>query len=385
MKSNVKLLVAILAFIPLFISCSDDDDDPTVGGASIVFDESDISIIGETLSEPITGSISAPSGQEIETITVHAVSVTNGQTNNTLIAEKKDLAEQNKGKYTFRFDETTPGIKENIRNLKSIKIVAKVKGGDTSEKELSIKMSSMEPAIIFDDAEITITNGKLPKAIKGNITAPTGTAIESIKVLALYVVDNKLDSTEIKDGVVEVSGSNKGKYTFDFDETTTGLKENLTTLSSIKIIAKVSGGDTAEEELAIRHENTALSEAEDFEWKRIGGAAGTGLEKFGLAWTDNTSTVAIIKTDDKTKMVKLDADQWKNMETKTQLKKAVDDGTDITEYREVSSTNASKTYDHVLAVDVKGEGVYYLIHVTHSNVVSETSGTTITINGQYKD
>jgi len=382
-KSDLKYFLAMLAIIPMFISCSDDDD-PSIGGATIVFDDSDISIIGETLSKPITGSISAPSGSDIETITVYAVSEVNGQTNNTRIAEKKDLTEVNKARYTFRFDEATPGIRDNISTLKSIKIEAKVKNGDMSQKELTIKRTAMVATIVFDDAELTITNGKLPKAITGNIDAPIGTEIESIKVMAYYMNNEKQDSIEVKDGLTEVSGSNKGKYTFNFQETTPGIKENIKSLSSIKIRAQVKGGDSAEKSLTFKHENTALSEAANFEWKRVGGSDGTGLEKFGLAWTDNTSTVAIIKTDNKTKMVKLDADQWNKMETKDQLKEAVDKGTDIVEYKEVSSTQG-KTYDHVLAVNVKGEGVYYLIHVTNGKVVSETSGTTITINGQYKD
>jgi len=279
MKSNLKLLVAMLAFIPVFIGCSSDDDDPTIGGATIVFDESEMTITDGKLPKAITGSITAPTGAEIESITVTAHYEEGDQTNSTVIAERKDLS--------------------------------------------------------------------------------------------------------------EVSGSNKGKYTFRFDESTTGIKEHITTLQSIKIVAVVKKGDTSTKDLPIKQEVTPethpLSDAVDFEWKRVGGANGTGLDKFGLAWTQNTSTVAVVKTDNKTKLVKFTADQWSKIETKEQLKEAVDKGTDITEYREVSVTDPSKTYDHVLAVDVKGEGVYYLIHVTSSKVVSETSGTTITINGQYKD
>lgn len=277
MKSNLKLLVAMLAFIPAFIGCSSDDDDPSLGGATIVYDES----------------------------------------------------------------------------------------------------------------EITITDGKLPKAITGTITAPTGAEIETIIVTANYENDGQKGSTEIKDGLTEVSGSQKGKYNFRFDEETSGVKEHISELTSIDIEVWVKKGDKTSKSLKINQEVTPethpLSDAVDFEWKRVGGANGTGLDKFGLAWTQNTSTVAVVKTDNKTKLVKFTADQWSKIETKEQLKEAVDKGTDITEYREVSVTDPSKTYDHVLAVDVKGEGVYYLIHVTSSKVVSETSGTTITINGQYKD
>lgn len=272
MKRNLKLFVAILAFIPAFISCSDDNDDPSVGGATIVFDES----------------------------------------------------------------------------------------------------------------EITITDGKLPKAITGSITAPTGTEIQTIKVTANYEQDGQKGSTEIKDGVTEVSGSKKGKYTFRFDDETSGIKDHITELQSIEIEVQVKNGDQTSRSLKINQEVTPDPEPWDmykFEWKRVGGADGTGLEEYGLTWTSNTATAAIIKTDSKTKMVKLTADDWTKIETKEQLKEAVDKGTDIAQYDGISAT-ASKTYDEVLAVNVKGEGVYYLIHITKGTVDANASGTTITISGE---
>lgn len=279
MKKNFKFLVVMLAVFPFFISCSDDDDDPTIGAATITFDQSEIVIKDGVLSEPITGSVSAPSGHEVESITIRAVYTDGNQTNNVVIAERKDLSEEtgsNKGKYSFRFEQTTPGIQEHLNSLKSISVEAKVKNGGASTKEIAFKHE------------------------------------------------------------------------------TTPEAENL-------------------------------SDPEGFEWKRVGGADGTGLALFGLAWTSNTATAAIIKTDSDTKLVKLDADNWSNLKTVAQLKEAVNKGTDIEQYTGVSATDPSKTYNDVLAVDVKGEGVYYLIHVTNSTVVSNTSGTTITVIGQYKN
>lgn len=36
---------------------------------------------------------------------------------------------------------------------------------------------------------------------------------------------------------------------------------------------------------------TPLSEAQDFEWKRIGGNDAVGLEEFGLSWTSNSAEI----------------------------------------------------------------------------------------------
>ncbi|GEM_PF-3576934 len=246
--------------------------------------------------------------------------------------------------------------------------------------------------ITFDNkSEIVITDGILPEAITGSIVAPTGAEIESIEIVLYYSEGDQKNNVTIaeRENLTEESGSKKGKYTFRFDQSNSAISKYINTIQSLKITTKVKNGEISTKELTFKHENTPeveyLSEPEDFEWKRVGASAGTGLETFGLTWTSNTSAAAIIKTDDKTKMVKLTAADWSNIETKEQLKEAVDKGTDIDQYSGVSATEASKTYDDVLAVNVKGEGVYYLIHITNSTVDSDTSGTTITIKGESKN
>lgn len=126
---------------------------------------------------------------------------------------------------------------------------------------------------------------------------------------------------------------------------------------------------------------TPLNAASAFEWKRIGGAAGTGLAQFGLKWTSNSGTSAII-ADDADKLVVLSASEWTSITTQEDLQLAVDNGTGVADYRGVSAT-ANQTHDDVLAT--KNGNDYYLLHVTSSTVTSNTAGTTITINGQYKD
>jgi hypothetical protein len=127
---------------------------------------------------------------------------------------------------------------------------------------------------------------------------------------------------------------------------------------------------------------TPLSEPADFEWKRVGGTPGTGLEMFGLTWTMNKSTMvnAVIKKN-ADKFVELDSEKWTSISNLEALKEAIDAATDIAEWTKVSA-GASNTYD--LCLGTISEGNYYLIHINKSTVTVGDVGTTITIFGQYK-
>ncbi|HPR61316.1 MAG TPA: hypothetical protein PLF35_10245, partial [Prolixibacteraceae bacterium] len=129
---------------------------------------------------------------------------------------------------------------------------------------------------------------------------------------------------------------------------------------------------------------TPLSEAADFEWKRVGGSAGTGLEMFGLTWTINKSTMinAIIRKD-ADKFVELAPEQWTTITNREALVEAVDAAEDMDEWNKISAEVASKSYDLCLAT-IK-EGKYFLIHITNSSVSVSDVGTTISITGQYKE
>lgn len=126
---------------------------------------------------------------------------------------------------------------------------------------------------------------------------------------------------------------------------------------------------------------TALSDAESLTWKRVGGTAATGLEMFGLKWTSNSATSAIIKKD-ADKFVKLESTAWTTITILEDLKVAVDAAPSMDTFEEISATVNSKTYDISLAT-VK-DGIYYLIHITNSMVSVGSEGTTITITGMYK-
>ena len=147
-------------------------------------------------------------------------------------------------------------------------------------------------------------------------------------------------------------------------------------------VANSSKQTSAKKLVKVLAKETLLSVAKDFTWKRVGGAAATGLETFGLTWTSNTATNAVIKKG-ADKFVELDPAQWTSLTNLEGLKLAVDAATDMEKWEKVSSSSASKTYDFTLGT-IKA-GVYYLIHVTNSTVTVETAGTTIVIGGQYKE
>lgn len=127
---------------------------------------------------------------------------------------------------------------------------------------------------------------------------------------------------------------------------------------------------------------TALGSAQTFSWERCGSNAGTGLDMFGLKWTSNTGSSAII-TEDADKLVILSSSDWASITTKEDLADAVDNGTGVTEYDGVSVT-ADGTYDDVLAT--KNGSNYYLINVTAADVTAgQACGTNVEITGEYKE
>lgn len=127
---------------------------------------------------------------------------------------------------------------------------------------------------------------------------------------------------------------------------------------------------------------TPLGDATDYTWTRVGGNDATGVEAFGLKWTNNLKVVsAVIEKDAATKMVQLSADAWTTYTSMEELTAAVDAAEDMVDYRGVS-VEANGTYDDVLGVIYNGE--YYMIHVTSATVETGTAGTTVNIYGQSK-
>jgi hypothetical protein len=140
---------------------------------------------------------------------------------------------------------------------------------------------------------------------------------------------------------------------------------------------------TATKVLVAATKATPLSEAKSFEWKRVGGTAGAGLDVFGLTWTSNSTDLNAVIKKGATKFVELEPTAWTTIENLEALKTAIDAADDIERWEKVSASAASKTYD--LTLGTIKDSKYYLIHVTNSTVAVAEVGTTVTITGQYKD
>lgn len=170
--------------------------------------------------------------------------------------------------------------------------------------------------------------------------------------------------------------------TFEFVGPTEGQTVQYT------FIATDRDGETASKTLTVTgtedpSNTTPLSAETSFQWQRVGGADGTGLSQFGLQWESNSATSAIITTSAQVKLVILTSAEWTSIETKEDLSVAVDAATGVTSYTGVSVQAPSQTYDDVIATSVGGE--YYILRVESSTASSSAAGTTITVNGNYKN
>lgn len=158
-------------------------------------------------------------------------------------------------------------------------------------------------------------------------------------------------------------------YTYTFTVTDRDGETNTRTLSVTSVESTA--------------ETTPLSSPNSFQWQRVGGTPGTGLSQFGLMWSSNSATSAIITTSAEVKLVILSTNDWTSLDTKEGLEAAVDAATGVTSYTGVSVTAPSQTYDDVIATRVNGE--YYILRVESSTASSSAAGTTITVNGNYKN
>ncbi len=151
------------------------------------------------------------------------------------------------------------------------------------------------------------------------------------------------------------------------------------------VIAKTAEVEAGSSVLVDVEDFIPISEEADFEFQRVGGNIATGLDKFGLSWTQNNSNLkAIIKTIGATKMIVLDASKFDSITTQEELKEEVDDADAIQEFKGVSVDQAMVNYDFVIATEV--EGKYYLLNITSSTAqVNSTLGITATIYGVYKE
>jgi len=134
---------------------------------------------------------------------------------------------------------------------------------------------------------------------------------------------------------VELSGSDRDRYTADDDFTADPNEGVYAYVFTVRDRDGLSASRTINVTVEESSTTTPLSDAQDFTWQRVGGSAGTGLAQFGLAWTSNTSTSAVIKKD-ADKLVILSTADWTNITTKEDLMAAIDGGTDTDEYTGVT-------------------------------------------------
>ncbi len=188
-------------------------------------------------------------------------------------------------------------------------------------------------------------------------------------------------STQGNDFPYTVSSDDENTYldTLIFSSASVNLGVTNYTFSVVDFDGNVEEVSYA---VTVQANTTPLSSAQAFQWERVGGNAGTGLAQFGLEWTSNSTTSAIVAVDAATKMVELSAADWTGITTQEDLAAAISNGTAVSEYRGVSS-QANGTYDDVLGVN--HNGVNYLLNIQEGTVSTGGSGTTITIDGEYKN
>lgn len=171
-------------------------------------------------------------------------------------------------------------------------------------------------------------------------------------------IDNSDDETYLDTARFTIA--NAGAYEFVFTVTD---KDALTGQESITITVESS--------------TTPLSSPLDGTWQRVGSTAGTGLSDFGLKWTSNTTTNAVITKNTATKLVQLANTAWTSITTQQALIEAVDAAADMAQYTGISVT-AGASYDDVIAT-INGD-VYYMIKIDAATVTVGGAGTTITVS-----
>lgn len=204
----------------------------------------------------------------------------------------------------------------------------------------------------------------------------------SLSISGVYST-TELETYKGNDLPYSVGGSDKSIYVDTISFPSAGLNlgtTNYTFTSTDGTNSKsVSFNVTV---VASTAETTPLTEATSFEWKRVGGADGIGLGQFGLKWTNNTTSSAVVAIAGTTKMYSLSSAAWTTLVTQEDLALAISAATSIDKYQGVSVTQ-DDTYNDVLAVT--HDGTNYLLHITNGLVqTTGGSGTTVTIGGKYK-
>ena len=271
-----------------------------------------------------------------------------------------------------------------MKNLKYLVLALAIVPFFASCEEDPATVSMGGATITLPEAAITAAEGVLSAPIAVTVAAENAEAvIESISVKA-FVAD-------AEEGTAIAAKSDftlaDGVYTLTITSATIG-DEIIDNLTKIEVVAVVTDGDTSSKSINIEstaREYLAIVEG-GFAWVRDSGRDGTGLDKFGLAWTQNQGSAApfyaIVKKEGTTKLVVLEADDWAAINTVGALKAAVDGATGVEDYRGIEVGKNIDNYDVVLAVNVGVE--YYIIHITSSKTTGAPGSYAYTIAGDYK-
>ena len=198
-------------------------------------------------------------------------------------------------------------------------------------------------------------------------------SIETSKELSKLVV--KIDDEEWES--VDLTGS---EYTYRSSVIFEPTRDSIYAATITATVTDVAGEEaTVTINLSIKDAPAPLTPAA-FEWKRLGGAAATGLEEFGLQWTSNNKdeVFAEIKPLEGALLIEFESADWTKVTTEVEKAALFSEhqlGIDM--FNKVSAF-ATKDYDFVIGSVYKEKT--YLIHIT-KGVVSRTD---ITITGEWK-
>lgn len=159
----------------------------------------------------------------------------------------------------------------------------------------------------------------------------------------------------------------------------------ITAVSEGEAIITVTdkAGYTATINVTVGTPEVALT-SDTFTWEKLGNNV-TGVSNFGLSWSHNTATNAVIikaTTDGATKLVRLATASYAETTTDVELIGLIDGTEGIERFEEISVT-ATEDYDEVIGVVYNDD--YYILDIQRAVVATVTGqGTKVTVTGEYK-
>ena len=253
--------------------------------------------------------------------------------------------------------------------------------------------TTAKPTISFSNGssyEVDFTQGDSVRVVYSADIKADGEIKSFTITQKVYVDGNITPSAYDADVTDDFKGATSKTYHFDKWFKPTDFISDTSEVDKIVYVYSVTDKEdqNVEKEFTVTKKQevpaaTPLSDATPISWKRVGGNPATGLSGFGLKWTSNAKvTHAQITKDTAEKLVIFTSNEWANITSKEALAAAVENGTDVSVYDNVS-TSASADYDDVIATKVGSE--YFIIHITKAIVTSDQSGTTVEIQGESKN